>query len=309
MIYLALMFTQRCNARCRHCALGIFAKDVLDMPLTNARRYIDETATLSNKADSFSVYLSGGEPFLRYQDLLAVVCHAKDKGADQVACVTNGFWGEDVARARRWARELRKAGVAELCFSLDDFHQEYIPLKSVLGALTACREEELCFAIKCTVTHSTRRLPQILSDLGSLLLDASVPIQELAYVPRRQSGDKIPEDEWLVQEGLPYEACPELKVVAILPNGTTFPCCGSGWTQRLIVGNAVVEPIADLMHKIRDGALFGLLRDKGPACLVPYFTEAGFPLPRPSYVNRCHLCRTVLDHPQSGRIIQLSLAD
>jgi len=98
-------------------------------------------------------------------------------------------------------------------------------------------------------------------------------------------------------------------MLAILPDGTTFPCCGSGWTQQLVVGNALVEPIADLMHKVMDGALFAALRDKGPAFFVPYFTQAGSPLPQEQYVNRCHLCMTVLDHPQSERILQLALAD
>jgi len=282
---------------------------VQDMPLVDALRYIDEIAALSDGVDNFSVYLSGGEPFLRYRDLLAVVHHSKDRGADQVSCVTNGFWGKEVGIARQWASELRTAGMTQVCFSLDDFHQEHIPLESVLAALAACRGAGLCFAIKSTVTHNTRRLPQILTDLGNLLLDAYVPVQELAYVPQVRIGGRIPRDEWLVQEDTPCEPCSELMILAILPDGTTFPCCGSGWTQQLVVGNALVEPIADLMHKVMDVALFASLRDKGPVFLVPYFTQAGCPLPQERYVNRCHLCMTVLDHPQTERILQLALAD
>lgn len=283
--------------------------DVEDMPLVDAFRYVDEIADLSASREEFSIYVSGGEPFLRFHDLLAVVLHAKKRGATQVSCVTNGFWGSEPATARQHITELRDSGLSQICFSLDDFHQEYIPLESVLAALAACREVELGFAIKSTVTRGTRRLPKILSELGNLLLDIYVPIQEIAYVPQLNTGDKIPNDEWLVQEQMPSEPCPELRVLAVLPDGTTYPCCGSGWTQRLIVGNASVEPIVDLMHKVRDGALFTLLREKGPARFMPYFTRAGCPVPRLLYVNRCHLCRTVLDHPQSERIIQLALAD
>lgn len=309
MTYLALMFTLQCNARCRHCNVIRFGNEVRDMPVLAALRYIDEMVTLSDGADSFSVYLSGGEPFLRYQDMLTVVRHGKERGADQISCVTNGFWGKEEAIARQRAAELRTAGMTQICFSLDDFHQEYIPLKSVLGALKACRQEGLCFAIKSTVTSSTRRLPQILNELGDLLLDTYVPVQELAYVPRVKTGDRIKKDEWLLQEGLPRDPCPEIGILAVLPNGVVFPCCGSGWTRQLVVGNALVEPIVDLMHRINDTALFASLRDKGPAFFVPYFTQAGCPLPQEQYVNRCHLCMTILDHPLSEKILQLALAD
>ncbi len=308
MIYLSLLFTLRCNARCRHCSIDSFGEKVRDMSVKAALRYIDEVADLSAEGDSLSVYLSGGEPFLRYQDLLTVVRHGKERGAE-ISCVTNGFWGKEEAVARQWAAELRTAGMTQVCFSLDDFHQEYIPLKSVLGALTACRQEGLCFAIKSAVTRNTHRLPQILGELGNLLLDSYVPIQELAYVPRVKTGDRIKKDEWLLQEGLPRDPCPEIGILAVLPNGVVFPCCGSGWTRQLVVGNALVEPIVDLMHKINDTALFASLRDKGPAFFVPYFTQAGCPLPQEQYVNRCHLCMTILDHPLSEKILQLALAD
>lgn len=309
MLYLALMFTQRCNAHCRHCNVNSFFDETQDMPLIDAFRYIDEVANLSANGDEFSVYLSGGEPFLRYQDLLAAALHAKKRGAAQVSCITNGFWGKDEATARQWVTELRDSGVAQVCFSLDDFHQEYIPLDSVLAALAACHEVGLSFAIKSTVTRSTRRLPEILGELGDLLLDTYVPVQELAYVPQAKTGDRIPKDDWLLQEGIPHKPCPELGALAILPNGITFPCCGSGWTKQLVVGNALAESIANLVHRVSDEPLFVSLRDKGPAFFVPYFTQAGCPLPQERYVNRCHLCMTVLDHPQSERILQLALAD
>jgi len=279
------------------------------MPLADAFRYIDEMALLSTKDDGFSVYFSGGEPFLRYHDLLVVTRHAKEKGATQVSCITNGFWGKNITMARKWVTELCDSGMTQVCFSLDDFHQEHIPLRSVLSALATCREAGLCFAIKCAVTRNTRRLPEILSDLGNLLLDTYVPIQELAYVPQTEAGNMIPKDEWLLQEYIPNEPCQELIILSILPNGTAFPCCGSGWTNRLIVGNAQVEPISNLMRKVSGGSLFVSLRDKGPAFFVPYFKQAGYPLPLEGYVNRCHLCRTVLSHRESERILRLALTD
>lgn len=310
MIHLALMFTQRCNARCRHCGVRDFMHQGQDMPLGDVFRYVDELAALSTKEeDTFSVYFSGGEPFLRYPDLLAAVRYAKEKGAVQVSCVTNGFWGKDPVVAQQWATGLENSGMHHVSFSLDDFHQEYIPLDWVLAAITACREARLRFAIKCVATRRTRRLPEALGDLGNLLLETVVPVQEMACVPEGSAANRIPKDEWLLQEGIPQGPCPGMGPLAILPNGTTYPCCNLGWTQQLVVGNALEEAIADLMRKIRNKALFAALRDKGPAFFVPYFAEAGCPLPQEGYVNACHLCMTVLGHPKIERILPIALAD
>lgn len=310
MIPLGLVFTQRCNARCRHCAVLEFAPQ--DMPLEDAFRYIDQAAALSKKeGDPFSIGFSGGEPFLRYPDLVAAIRYAKEKGAAQVSCTTNGFWGKDAAMARQWATELRTSGLVYMSFSLDDFHQEYIPLDSVLTAFTACREAGLRLVIKCVVTRRTRRLPEVLRDPcnRNLLLTNYTTVQEIAYVPAGKVANRIPKDEWLTQEGIPQEPCPGMGLLAILPNGTTYPCCGLGWTQQLVMGNALAEPIADLLRRTRNGALFAILRDEGPAFFVPYFAEAGCPLPQEGYVNSCHLCMITLGHPEIERILPTALAD
>ena len=94
-----------------------------------------------------------------------------------------------------------------------------------------------------------------------------------------------------------------------LPDGTTFPCCGGGWTERLVVGNARAESITDLMNKARSRPLFASLQERGPLFFVPYFAEAGFPLPREGYVNSCHLCMAILDHPELERVLPSALRD
>jgi hypothetical protein len=286
-----------------------FLSEGQDMPLGDISRYIDEFADLSKKEGQFAISFTGGEPFLRYPDLLAAIRYAKEKGASQVSCVTNGFWGKDAATAQEWATELSNAGLHHICFSIDDFHQEYIPLSCVLTALKACRKAELRFGVKCVVTNHTRRVQQVLGDLGNLLLDTVVTIQEIACVPWGSAANRIPKDEWLVQDGIPQGPCPGIPMASILPDGMTFPCCGDGWTQRLVVGNARVESITELMRQARNRALFAALRYNGPGFFVPYFTEAGYPLPQEGYINHCHLCKVILEHPESERVLRAALTD
>ena len=307
MKHLGLLLTERCNAHCRHCIISHFVSEGRDMALTDAQRYINEFAEITIPGSPFTVHFSGGEVFLRFTDLLTVTRHAKEKGASSVVCVTNGAWGEKPELARQQAKELKSARMNRVNFSLDDFHQEYIPLGSVVNSISACLEAGLDIGIKCTVTRNSQKLHNNIANLKDLLLNIPFQAEEWAYVPSLND-KQIPKQEWLIPKSLPQEHCPEL-ILTILPDGTAFPCCGAGWTPRLILGNARSESIASLIQKAQYGHVFGVMRDKGPAFFIPYFNQSEESLPTEGYVSTCHLCMTVLNHSACDKILPTALAD
>lgn len=307
---LGLMFTERCNASCRHCLLrGNDYVGSRDMSLEHAFNFIDQMAALSKAAGKlFAVCFTGGEVFLRYDDLVKAVSHAQEKGATKVSCLTNGFWGKDKANAVRWLTRLRDAGLASLTFSIDDFHQEYIPLHDVLNAFEAAQVSGLNLAVKCAVTRETRRLPEVIKDLGDLLLNATITFQEIACVPDGRAEKTISADEWLVQV-MPQYRCLVPVMLYIMPDGTTFPCCGSGLNRWLRLGNALEVPLVELMEMRATSAVFNAVCDVGPAFFVSYFRDAGYTLPQEGYVSLCHLCKTVLTHSGAEQVLEKALAD
>jgi MoaA/NifB/PqqE/SkfB family radical SAM enzyme len=228
---------------------------------------------------------------------LDLIRYARQKGAQEIGSMTNGFWGEDEDRARNLACELRKAGLSSLCFSFDDFHQEHIPVPTVRNAIRACRDVGLYYQIKCVVTQKTRRLPEILSDLGDLLLNQSVVVQEIPCYPVGSAFKMIPPEDLFYEKDIPAQPCPSGLMLAVLPDGTTFPCCGACWNHRLVMGNAKHDALRGLFDKMRYGSLMRILREKGPSYFVPYFEESGHSLPQHRYVSYCDLCQAVLTHP------------
>lgn len=304
------MFTERCNSRCRHCGVTDQMSRNLDMPVEDAIRYVDEIAALAaEENDTFSIFFSGGEVFLRYDDVLAVTRHAKSRGATPITCVSNGYWGKDPAQARRWATDLKEAGMRTVCISMDDFHQEYVPLESEVNALRACSEAGMALAIKSAVTRRTRRLPDVLRDVADLLADNPVLVHEMSCSPEGRAATTVSQDDLLLRDGVLSEPCPGMGVLTFLPDGTAFPCCGVGWTSELVVGNARQEPVLSLVHRMRERDLFAVLKYKGPGFFVPYFDEIGQPLPSQGYVNACHLCMAVLDHPALAQVLPSALTD
>ncbi len=301
------MLTERCNAHCRHCFVSDYTEQGRDMALADAQRYISEFAEVTGPNTPFTLHFSGGEVFLQYNRLIALTRYAKEKGAAGVVCVTNGAWGENPSLAHRYAGEMLSAGMSRVSFSIDDFHQECIPLDFVRNAISACLEAGLDIGVKCVVTRSSRRLHDVMAGLRDLLINVPLQAEEWAYVPPHNN-ERIPRHEWILLDHIPQEHCPEV-TLTILPDGTVYPCCGAGWTSKLILGNAGEETLADLIKKAEFGHVFSILRDKGPAFFFPYFNRSEAIIPAGGYVSNCHLCMTMLEHPAFHEIFPNALMD
>ncbi len=119
---LIVQMTDRCNAQCPQCgmrATAAFKRS--DLGLDEVKRLIDAAAARGVQAISFT----GGEPFLRLQDLTAMINHAGRAGIPYIRTGTNGFLfmrhGEAgfLDRVRRLADTLAATPVRNLWISID----------------------------------------------------------------------------------------------------------------------------------------------------------------------------------------------
>jgi len=136
LISLGLHITDRCNARCKHCAYGCDPHTKGAMTLDEAREYLGQVAEHPVEV----VCISGGEPFLCHEVLLGIVKAAREMGIPGIWAFTNGYWATSIEAARQRLLPLKKAGMTRLSLSADAFHQEFIPLERVRDALLVARE-------------------------------------------------------------------------------------------------------------------------------------------------------------------------
>ena len=133
---LGLILGYRCQAACAHCLYNcgpgwgdwITSEDVREA-LSAAKRAW---------GSGFQVHLTGGEPFLNYPLLLAATEIASGL-CIPVYLETNGGWCRDLDQVEARFRELRQASLGAVLVSVSPFHQEAIPLKRPLEAITAAR--------------------------------------------------------------------------------------------------------------------------------------------------------------------------
>ncbi|MBH1939950.1 radical SAM protein [Mobilitalea sibirica] len=312
-IQLGLLITERCNIACNHCifsATGESRDEAKTMLIDDICQYIDRIANITVRENTqFSVGFTGGEPFLCFQELLEGIQHAKRMGAYKISTVTNGFWGSNKEDAFRKIAILKQAGLTDISFSMDDFHQVHIPISSLINAVSICKELDIVITIKTVVTKRSRRLAEVLHDLGDLLLGQKVMVEEIPCVPEGRAKFLIPPKDLLYYPGMPAKPCFMGMMLIILPNGDTYPCCGTGWSQQLLLGNTKETNFDTLYDKMKEQPLFMLLREKGPHYFAPYLEANGYSIDHNQYINNCDLCHKVLTHQEFDKVLPSVLHD
>jgi len=277
------------------------------MELDEARGYIDQAREIPTVE---WISFTGGEPFLLPEMLHDLVGYASERGF-RTECVTNCFWAETETAAGRRLGRLADAGLDVVNISADDFHQRYIPFDRVRNCYRAARSLGLRVVIMCAVARSStltaREVIGLLGDPGIRIVDGETPAEaasavavETGFIPVGRAAE-IPEDEWLIGDGPVEGACNlVLRDVAIDPFGRVLPCCSAaGMTEAAEVGNARRDGLRSLIEKAGQRTLFKVLSAEGPLGLQRLLGSRR----RKNYVNRCHLCHTVLTDPRLTRVL------
>ena len=292
-----LILTYRCNAACRHCLYKSSPRrDGAYMNPETLRGMLRKAASLGCR----SFHLGGGEPFLDFDGLLAVVEVMAEEGIAVDYLETNAGWFEEAPEARRRIRELAAAGVGTVMVSLCPFHVEFVPLAKAEGVISACRDAGTgCFVWQEQYRRELSRLdPQRVHGPSELreafgedyVLGAAErfgltlngrALRTFAPALRKKSVEEI------LQEN--PGGCGELLRTGhfhLDPSGAYVPPGCVGFVLRVDDLGAPLneEAYRRFLTAARDGiaGLLGLAAD-----------EAGFAPDAEGYVSKCHLCEDI----------------
>ena len=138
---LVLIPSDHCNISCRHCAPECGPSERHPWDVALLERCIAEAARIPNLRKN--IHFAGGEPFLYFPQMLALAQCGKQHGFT-CSVVTNGFWGVNETRADSMLASLvQSGGLRRVELSVDHFHLEFIPAKTLRRSLdrkSVCRE-------------------------------------------------------------------------------------------------------------------------------------------------------------------------
>ena len=124
-----IVVTLACTGKCKHCSEGDH---------DGLREHIDKTAAaeavrkICSSYDISTVMTFGGEPLLYPETVCAIHKTAASLGVAKRQVITNGFFTKDNDQIKTVAQSLADSGVNALLLSVDAFHQETIPLETVM---------------------------------------------------------------------------------------------------------------------------------------------------------------------------------
>ena len=121
--------TYACTGSCKHCSEGehIGCGERIDPQIA-----AEAVRKISAEYDVKTVMTFGGEPLLYPEAVYAVMSVAKELNIPKRQVITNGYFSKNAEKLREVTEKLAECGVNDLLLSVDAFHQETIPLETVM---------------------------------------------------------------------------------------------------------------------------------------------------------------------------------
>jgi MoaA/NifB/PqqE/SkfB family radical SAM enzyme len=252
----------------------------------------------------------GGEPLLYPEIVCAIHEQAKKMGIPVRDVITNGFWSTRAEKIREIAQNLAKSGVTEVSISVDCFHQQFTPLKTVkktANSLIAAGIERVswnpCWVVsKDHDNKYNRRTKTILQKLRNLQVEESGGNSVQPKGRARASLTEFLPPKTPMPKGrcgeMPYtEKLDSVKTISIEPDGRVAVC------ENFHIGNAFKSDIIDILEnydpfKISESKS---IVEKGMDGLIKWAKKRGIE-PRPEgYYNICHMCTDLRERASTAR--------
>ena len=206
---LCLMPTYACPAQCDNCGTVSSPYDRNNISLATMFSAIEQ----AKKLDFRNVVFTGGEPTLRWDDLLAAIRFASELDLP-TRVVTNAYWATDAEAAKARVRALINSGLKEINFSTGDEHVRFVPLDHVANAILA--------AVECGLT------PAVMIELRA--------VRGVTKIGTRPSPDQeIVSNQWgqVQARGIPWTPI-DPRTIGSYPEGTTVNSANLAAARRAL---------------------------------------------------------------------------
>ncbi len=304
--------TEKCNIECKFCALGCSPKAEGYLSGDNMKKNIKSSLRLF---DIRNVVFTGGEPLLYKNHVEEAISFAKLKGL-KTRIVTNGFWASTPEKAESVLLDLIKNGLSEINVSVDDFHQEHIPLSNVKNAI----EASLKFGLLIHLAHKTypgsqsgkatyenlinKEIKNIEGLSNEEIISEGITFSSGITVPIGRYADQVVLDDWKIYLPVNYEANCEalLDSININADGTLSPCCGlfDKSTAMFRYSKIDDENLEMILNSASKNVIYNWLAIKGPYQLRNLLLELNPELEfSKEYYQNCQICNEIFNDEKS----------
>lgn len=289
------LLTFRCPSRCKHCSYKAGPERIGYMKLTEAEEYLKE---LTGTQPLETICAHGGEPFLYFQLLKQIVEKAKKLEVPQRWVITNGYWAKNQKTAIKKLTELKDAGLTHITFSVDSFHQEYVPLEMVRKGVKAAISigfERICvdshFLVGSNSNNSHDNLTKKALESLEGLDEIEINRYPTGFEGRGTELAKYAEPRSKPPTGkctLPFWIGGNLEspeTIEIDLEGNVTLCPG------ICIGNTRVQSLTAILqnYDCHTHPILSIIAKEGPIGLLKNAISKGFHRHQ-KFIDECHLC-------------------
>lgn len=285
---LGLVYTNKCTGECDICCFSCSPRRNEKLDVDISKRIIREAAMCGFKI----LGITGGEPFLYYQEILQLVKEA-NQCLMQSTITTNCYWAINEQIVRERFHELKMHGTRSIKISIDQYHLEHVALKNIKLVLKVSKQVGLRVVVGCTITKRASKTGDILNLFDDELAD--IAFYEHKCYPLGNGSTKLDNGEIYTTKEI-NNNCREGGTLTIMPDYNVYPCgsmCGIIEERR--VGNIKSEKIKDILNNLINDKLNTYTRANG---IRPYLNHIYSKHPSilnndDEYVDACHACYTI----------------
>ena len=288
---IGMMMTYKCPITCDMCITSSGPERTEVLSLEDGFHFIDESKKLN-----LLISIAGGEPFLYPEKLKALITHAhQQKLANCV--VTNAYWATSEEKSNRILDDLKKCGLTMMKVSLDDFHQEFIPLHCVINAIRAGMRAGIQVQLQNTRTsiHKGMKYYAFLLAAFHNINFSQLNFNEDTRLPVGRGRGAYPPDDFLPFDSLTTEFNRCFKELLVDVSGDLFPCCNPLMAP---IGNLKSNSMNEILQEIKANRYYEIIKDHGFLFFARLLEkEKKVRLSGMKFVNECHLCTYLFSLP------------
>jgi len=265
------------------------------MPIDTAINAWQSIKALS--PESAKIHITGGEPFLYWEQMLKILKQAKKLNLGPVDLIeTNAFWATSEKIIKQRLKALDQLAMLRLKISCDPFHQEFIDITLIKNLVSIAAD---LLGQKRVLIRWQKYLDyQIdMKNISPSLRDQRY-LEAIKDYPCRFTGRAASHLASLAAsktfESLKALNCKSdflaAKGIHIDPFGNVF----SGTCSGIIIGNINQTPLEDIWKQFlpKDNEIIDPLFNNGPVGLCNLAEKYGFQKEN-LYADKCHLCTKI----------------
>lgn len=307
---ITILLTYRCPAACDHCVFESGPKNKTQLDMEVAFKLVEAA---SRQSPPPVLGFSGGEPFLRLDEMRALARFAAERGMPSEV-ISSSAWVKSREHAAEVLSDLKAIGFQSYATSVDRFHTPFVRPDKMRWAMQGALDAGLRGIINVQVSGDNPLLSRdaVKQDVATLL---SMPLDEveryqinpLITTPVGRARTAVDSFHFDPTKDM-SEGCPmATEVVTLSPLGLLYPCCGmvvgeKPETADLFIQDSLkersVDEIAQILADLKDDLFFKLLQSAGPYQLLLELQRRNPELAiKDRYVGACDACLEFTTRP------------